>query len=268
MDLENDDLRRRYRLGRTAFGLLAVGVGLLFLNAATFLAYLVTFNQELGNLIQGPVWEWAVGSPITWATVLGTFLLVGCWDDPSWRRRAAILVVMHLVDLVTWAFQHAEAFGFEEVDFGHAWLLDQAVRGIGWAEFLLFIGLANDQVERLGQSSERPMGQGARLVAAVGLIYWAIVFIDQTNWKHAWPLVQRPIQPPKMYMTLLSSTLLVAIGSFQVTVICLAACRHTGQALGELAHDPDPDGLLRSRSEDFGDAPKPWWDKADDDPWR
>ena len=268
MDLESEELRRRYRIGRAGFGFIALGVGFLCLNASAYLAFFLSREMDILNLIESPLWNWLVGAPITGGTVLGTFLIFGCWPDSSWRRRAGALVVMHLIDVALWTLSNGEELGLDFGEIGHEWFRSQLAEGMGWLEFLLFIGLANDLIGRSGHAKGLQTGRGARLVSSVGFAFWLVVFFDQTDWDRQWPLVRLPLNNAKAVLLLLGSTILLAIAAFQVTAVCLTACRYSRRALADLATDEDPDELLRSRSESSDDHPNHWWDRRADDPWR
>src|SRR4051812_19348346 len=80
--------RARYRLCRAGFAFNGLGLGLIALDSALHLAFLTTRSFDLLQLLNGPFWQWVVGSSITWTTQVGSYLLWGRWNVPAWQRRA------------------------------------------------------------------------------------------------------------------------------------------------------------------------------------
>src|SRR4051794_13623385 len=209
MDLEREELRRRYQLCRAGFALNAVGLGLLCLNSAFNLAFLLTFEREILVLLRSPIWDWLVGAPITWTTLIGSYLLWGRSADPAWQRRAGLLVLMNFVDILLWTLEHGGTLGLRLGGIGHDWFRPPLGRGLGWFEFLLFARLATDMGSVLGKPKEPEAGVTARALATIGLIFWIVSFLTQTHWRHGWPLVNRPIRRGTLWMWLGSNVLMM-----------------------------------------------------------
>ncbi|HEV3162933.1 MAG TPA: hypothetical protein VGZ22_02750, partial [Isosphaeraceae bacterium] len=93
MDLQQEEQRRRYQRYRVGFGLIALGVGVLFIDSGCHLAWYLTFHPELKSLVTSRWWDWALGTTITWGTLIGSYFLWGRLQDPSWQNRAGLLVV-------------------------------------------------------------------------------------------------------------------------------------------------------------------------------
>jgi hypothetical protein len=273
MDLEREELRHRYRLCRVGFGLIALGLGLLFVDCGLHLALLLGGGGVHGivGVLKSQWWVWLVGAPITWATVVGAYLLWGRSADPVWQRRAGLLVIMNGIDLLSWILQHSDDLGLHLGPLGNDWLRYQLSTGLGWAEFLLFATMAIDMLSQLGKDPATEINTGARSMATIGLVFWAIVFVAQTDWGKGLPLQPRPI-PQQMgrdtwILIMFGSTLLTTLTSFQVAVLCGSAFLGCGRALQVMNHDDLAEDLLRSRSETFAEDPDRWF-VQDDDPWR
>jgi hypothetical protein len=83
-----------------------------------------------------PWYPWLVGAPITWGSLVGSYLLWGRWSEPSWQRRAGLLVLMNGFDLLTWFLHNAEALGLpsdpqlQRLLTEHAWFLTSLTRAL------------------------------------------------------------------------------------------------------------------------------------------
>jgi hypothetical protein len=266
MDFEREEQRGRYRLCRVGFGLIALGLGLLLVNSALWLAFLLTSAHDILTLLKNPLWDWVVGAPITWTTLIGSYLLWGRSTDPSWQRRAALLVIMNGIDMINWAVRHGDALGLRLGPVGHDWLRSQVSEGLGWAEFLLFTSMAVDMLEQLGKNPSAETGAAARSLSTIGLVFWAIVFMTATDWTSGWPLEHRQMGQDKWILILFGTSLLTTITSLQVAVLCGSAFLHCGRVLAEMNQEDLAEDLLRSRSETFADDPDRWFNR-DNDPW-
>src|SRR5262245_27385964 len=108
---ELDDPRPRYRLVGGGFGLIGLALGLLSMDAALDFAWLLSWHPGLRALMGNPTWSWLVGTPITFASLIGSYLLWGRWTEPRWQRRAGLLLLMNTGDVGLWMTQHARDFG-------------------------------------------------------------------------------------------------------------------------------------------------------------
>src|SRR5579864_2994688 len=106
MDLEREELRHNYRLCRAGFALIALGLTLLSLDSGCLLAGFLMRSRDLWSLRLTTWWDWLVGAPITWCTLVGSYLLLGRSSDPVWQRRAGLLVIMNGIDMIVWTLHH------------------------------------------------------------------------------------------------------------------------------------------------------------------
>jgi hypothetical protein len=263
MDLERDERRYRYRFCRAGFGLIALGLALLCLDACGILAWLLTFNPRIRGVVRSDWWDWFVGTPIPWATLIGSYLLWGRSTDPSWQRRAGVLVLLNGADLVSWTIAHNEQLGLGLKDVGHDWLRDQITSGLGWVEFMLFVSLAVEVSRELGKRTEADAGMATQSLATIGLIFWLLSFVTRTDWS-TWPLAEKQFAQNQIAVILLIAlgmSLLTAITAFHVTAHTIAAYRHCTGALAAMAAEDDAgEELLRSRSETSSDMPEHWFE--------
>ncbi|MBX6312894.1 MAG: hypothetical protein IRY99_08275 [Isosphaeraceae bacterium] len=264
MDWEFEDPTPRYRLCQAGFGLIALAIGLLCADAALDLAWLFTGHRGILALTHDRLWTWLVGAPITWGSLIGSYLLWGRWSEPRWQRRAGLLVLMNTIDLVLWFLNHGDELGLWIGEVPHRWLRGNLAMGLGWAELGLMAGLAADVSDHLGKGPETIAGGTvAKSFAGVGAAIWALWFLGMTDWGR-WPLGHRWLTPP-LYLLLVGSTLVLTLTTFQVAALSILASRHCGEFVRELKGNDPMLELLRSRSEqesdDFWEAPRP-------DPWR
>lgn len=254
MDFEDfDDQRPRYRLCQLGFGLMGLAIGLLCADLVCGLAYGLTREPALRQLLDHPAWTWVVSAPITGASLLGAYLLWGRWTTASWQRRAGLLALMCTIDLAVWGLSHAATLGFE-VPRGsdHQWLIGQLTQGMGWVEFILVADLASALSAHLGKADAPETGRSARALATIGVVLWAIDFGTRTDWSR-WPLEAAPIQKAEQLLLVIGGTVLSIVTTFQVTVLCMVASRQCRQFVAELDRlHRDPEAL-RSRSETEAD---------------
>lgn len=259
MDWDIVDERPKYRMCQTGFVLIALALGLLCIDAMLDLATWFTGNQAIGMVLRDPLWTWLVGAPITWGSLLGSYLLLGRWNESDWRRRAGLLVLMNTVDAGFWIITHGDALGLGLGPVPHPWARLHVGMAIGWAELLLIASLAADVSIRLGRARVIEAVRAARSCALFGAMLWAIWFVTQTRWDH-WPLVARKLNLEGVLL-MLAAVLVLALTSFQVTILCILASRQCGRVIRDLNREDQDHDLLRSRSEIA------WQDPSYDDPW-
>src|SRR3954452_15702504 len=121
MDQERETQRQTYLLCRLGFAILSVS--LLLACSTSILTLVAQFGgPSLMAWIGGLSWWRWVGTPIVWGCLVGTYLLWGRWDEPGWQRRAGMLVLMNLIDVVLWVLDHGDDLTLRLGDVGHKWL--------------------------------------------------------------------------------------------------------------------------------------------------
>jgi hypothetical protein len=261
MDWDIVDERPNYRVCQTGFALIALALGLLCIDAVLDLTTWFTGNQAIRMVLSDPLWTWLVGAPITWGSLLGSYLLLGRWPEPSWRRRVGLLVLMNTADAGFWILNHGDALGLRLGPMPHPWARMHLGMAMGWAELALIATLAADVSVRAGDGQTQAVeaSRAARSCALFGAMLWAIWFLTQTRWNH-WPLVAQRLSLEGVLL-MLASVLLLALTAFQVTILCIMASRQCGRMIRDLNQADQEHDLLRSRSEIA------WQDPSYDDPW-
>ncbi len=231
---------------RRGFAVLALAIGLLCLAHATILA--LPFDEEglVQTLRAQPFWMWLVDAPITWGSLLGSYLIwVACSETP-WRRWAGLLVLMNAVDAALWTISRSDELGLPWSALGqrHHWSIFLVAAGLGWCELTILAGLALKLLVDAGLTKAPvPPGKPHSAVpgvASIGLVVWALFVVTQTDWTTWLP---RPLLGPAYPLLLLSSAALYTLASFLVTVQCLTVsryCRKQAQVVarsGELGED-------------------------------
>jgi hypothetical protein len=252
MDIEIENLRPKYSLCRAGFLLMAISLGLACLSRGCTLVSFVTINPALTDLLRSSFWTWGVGAPITWAALIGSYLLWGRWTEPEWQRRAGLLVLMNAIDLVTWFVEHRGAFGLAGGQLQHDWLIFQVTELLQWCEMLLITGLATDLILHFGEEQQPEISRAAQSLAMIGLGLTVVYCLLQTDWTK-WPL--QPLRRGPGVMMFLGSLLLMTMATFQVTALCILAARRCGDYLRELEKHAGADDLVGSQSE----SKDPWY---------
>lgn len=271
-DFEGEEHLPKYRLCRVGFTLVSIGLGLLCLSAAADLAYMFTFQPWLAKLLTGEFWKWAVAGPITWTTFLGSYFLWAGWADPRWRRRAGMLLLLNLFDMIQWTLNHHVDLNLpmRVGGVGHEWFRDQFAQGLGWVEFWLFADLAADLATYTGSDQAEGRRARVRTLVGIGAILWAIQFTSLTDWRPPlWPLRHRQIKrvdKPILLLLFLILPVLMIAATLNVIGLAVLACRRCTLALAEAETDRDQGlDLLTSRSEtddfwkDFGSGKDDHW---------
>jgi hypothetical protein len=263
LDPERDTQRQTYRLCRLGFAIMAAILVLASADAVVFLARLFGFRL-LAWIAHTPVWRW-LGVPIVWGSLVGSYLLWGRWREPSWQRRAGLLVLMCLVDAVLWIIDHGNVLGLSVGGFGHEWLRSQLGQALGWAEFALIASLAGDLMAHLGADQAPDAAKATRSLAATGAVVWFLYFCEQTIWSQGWPLVGKA-RPDSLESLLLflGSQMIWTVTLIQVTALTIAATRQTSQALDEMDREDQDHDLFRSPSETHASLIHPLHDEPAD----
>ena len=179
-DPEREQIRKTYQLCRLGFGINAAA---LFLACFTALVTLVaSFERGVFIWVQQSVWYQWFDAPIVWFSLIGTMLLWGRWDNPSWQRRSGLLLVMCMVDICLWFVSRGETLGLRVGEIEHHWLRSHLGEALGWSEFALMSSLSCDYLVHLGVEHVRESDKSTRSMAATGAMVWMLLFCQQTNW--------------------------------------------------------------------------------------
>lgn len=263
MDFERDRLRNRLRLCQVGFVLSSIGLGLLCFNEACSWGSRIFGQRELWEIVNSRWWSLFFGAAIPWTTLIGSYFFWGRSADPSWQRRAGLLVIMNGIDAYTWFLMYGHAFGLGVAPAGPNWLLFELSNVLGWVEFMLFASLAADMLRELGNPAAAEQEAATRWLSTVGLVLWILLFVAFSSWGG---------RPPRNFRilrdVLLAAAFVRIATSFQVTVLAVAAGRQCARARIKLNDEADEHELLRSPSERDGEDPFAWLEhQRKDDPW-
>lgn len=257
MNLEPERNRLRYHLCAGGFTLTALALGLLCADAALHLLHALSRDGRVLAILENPWYSRLVGAPITWGSLVGSYLLWNRWDQPSWRRRAGLLVLMNTFDLLTWFLHNGLDLGlWTDPAIGrllaeHGWFLRNLSQALGWAELALFASLAADVLAHLEMPGALQAGQTTRIFITVGATAQVLFFLLLTDWRREphWPLPRRQGGDPLVYLLFLASSFLLAVASLQVTALSMVASRYCQRLLVEWRQADQEQDLLKSRSE-------------------
>ena len=247
-DWDHEPPRPKLRICRAGFALSGIGLTLLAFSAAVELGFLLSFSPTLIMVMESAAWKWLVGGPITWMTLVGAYLLWGGWADPSWRRKAGLLLLLNSIDGVQWVLGSEQDLGLRLGRVGHGWLRSQVAEGFGWIEFALYARLAAQLLAHVGDKEAGASAVKARALSAVGFVLWAFGFATRTAWRRGWPLMPRMLRLPG-WLTLLGQSALTLATSLNVVVLCVGACRRCTRAIAAEHTEEQGLDLLTSRSE-------------------
>ena len=265
---EPEDQRAKIRrhLVRYQAGLLILGLALLVASLIHVFT-MVLLQLELFPVLQLIVqYEFPIDTTIVLGSLSGVSLLWGHWPDESWRRRSGLLLLLCLVDLVSWSAEYAVTLGISDVSFGHDYFRRSLGTAIGWSELALIASLAAEMASVLGETEAIELGKAARSLATLAGVIWMLYFFLNTNWiAPVWPL--RPFRLTFLTYNLRRCWFLLdAILLVQVTFLCLRAARVCRRSVRSMNAEIRADETFLSPSE------RGWNDlqgeaQADFDPW-
>jgi hypothetical protein len=264
MDLERETQRQTYQLCRLGFAILSAALTLACVTALIAVAAPFTGAHSILIAIITSTWFRWIDAPIVWGSLIGTYLLWGRWKDAGWQRRAGLLVVMSLVDLILWFLERGDTLGLRLGEVGHEWFRSHLGQALGWAEFALMASLTGDMLAHLGVEQAPEAGRSTRTLAATGAIVWMLLFCQQTNWRKGWPLTGQRVLTLETLMLDLGSNMIWTITLIQVTALTIAAARQSSRVLSEMDREDQKDEIFRSPSDaDTNLLPTPYDATAD-----
>ena len=259
MDQDRETQRRTYQLCRLGFTILSAALGLACLTSLLGLALPFLGFRDLARAIfSSKLFLW-IDAPIVWGCLIGAYLLWGRWTQASWQRRAGLLVLMGLVDIVLWLFKNGEMIGLRLDEVGHEWFRSHLGEALGWAEFALTASLAGDLLAHLGVAQAPEAARSTRSLAATGAVVWMLLFVQETDWKKGWPLQGAHDLNIEGFLLSLGWNLIWTIALIQTTALTITAARQTGRALAEMDEEDREDDLFGSPSDTGADLlPTPY----------
>jgi hypothetical protein len=247
MDNDTEELRacrcRSYRASWFGFSLYGSYLALtaLFALASDFSLF-VGGRRNLGGLLGIDSFESHFDTFRTWARLLACFGLAAAWpDDPSWRRRARLLLVLAIGDVALWATVAAVPLGLATEPTRHSFLLDNLRMALGWSRYLLLASLAADLATSAGTPGAREFGRAARSTAMTGAALWFAFFLCFVEWDRPWPLAPRRRLSIEALQLMMAYTLINLVCLVQAAVLTLIAARAAARMLGEAAREARAD---------------------------
>jgi hypothetical protein len=246
MDLEQERERQRrsYSASWIGFALITLMfvVSTLF-QCANLLLMLSGQFRNVGNLLGIDSFDFYYSTFRTWTRLLGCLMLWSAWNEPSWRRRSGLLVMMSMADVVLWSTEHGVRLGFLEGAPGHDFFRQSLYLALGWPRFALFASLAANFAEHVGYARAGEFAKAVIRTSMTGGIVWFLYFLYAIDWTRPWPLVARRFDHD-LILLYLSFIVLSTMCLVQSTLLCALATRSAGMALREMrnedkrAHDP------------------------------
>ena len=238
------DPRTRLRICRSGFGLSGLALAVLSFDAAIgVVAFWV--HGPLRQVVASPIWSWILGTPITWGSLIGSLILWGAWSDAGWRRRLGPLIAMNTIDAFLWAMSHAQELGLDGASAeSYAWIRALVGLTFGWIELQLFASLAAEVAAHYKAPEAIARSQAPRAICRIGLMLTGFIFAVGTDFTE-WPFTHRLTVAGVLLQHFAS--IILAIASYHVAMLCLLAarqCRQELQALDEAESDglPPVDG--------------------------
>lgn len=235
-----EDHLRRYRLCRGGFALIAVAAGVMTLDSAGHVAFLLSFHRELFEFFNGPRWVWWAGTTIAWSGLLGSCLLWGRWDEPHWRRRANLLVMLALASLGLWLLRHGVSLGLLEVEAPWPSVRNHLSFGVRLAWLWLTIGLTSDVALHLGRSEADEARTTLYGVALAAGTVWALLMLHEWNGLGRGRFRITPLY----WLLFLGTAALRGLTGFFLTVLALLTARESGLLARQLQIDARHDDLF------------------------
>lgn len=245
------DPRVVYRVGRVAFGMMAVAVGLSSLTYILHVIAALTWNWPLMRVMESPAWDWGVGTPSTIMAFFGAMLMLGRQRDRAWQVRAFLITLIYGYFLAYWFLDHAKMIGFE--GFPEPNRRDDfrllIGRLIGLIGIFNLATLAAEQSASLGVREAPALLKSTRAAWSVGLTLWILFAIRQFDWENPWPPRCFPIRNFETFAMYLGLIMARGVAGVFTVVLCCHACVACSRELDRVQstmRDSDP---FRSKSE-------------------
>ncbi len=243
---EPEDHVRRYRLCQLGFGLIAVATAVMTADSAAHVAFLLSFQRDLFEFLNGGRWVWFAGTTIVWSSLIGSCLLLGRWSEGHWPRRARWLVGLALAGLALWVVRHGAAFGLFEGEAPWPLLRNHASFAFRLVWLVIVTGMAADVAQHLGRPEAAESRASLYAVLMAAATVWGLLLLYE--WNGFGPRRFRPT--PLYWLLYLGTAGLRALAAFFLTVLALLTARECGTILRELRASERGDDL-------FHDGPGP-----------
>ena len=238
LEPERDRRRRSYRACWIGFALYGVGLAAAAVVAISTLLLLFTGQiADLGYWLGIDSFDFRFESVRTWERLLACLALAAAWPtDAGWRRRAGLLLLMAIGDVVLWAVVHGDALGVADKPTAHLVFCHHLRTALGWSRFLLIANLSADLARHAGMPRADEFGKAARSTAVTGAALWFVYFLGRIDWRRPWPLAERRLTLDALHL-LMASEMISALCLIQASLLTLLAGRAAARALREMADE-------------------------------
>lgn len=229
-----DDYLKTYRLSRTGFLFLTIGLApLALLQVLIIVGEVLVGDRQIEMWLQQSTWLDWLPTLATWSTLIGSTLLWGRWDNPSWQRRTSLLMAMCLIDVGIWFLDLGDPQGVGD----WAWFRTQFGNALGWAEVALLASLSGDFLTHLGVEQADESARSTRSLAASGALIWLLLFCETANLHDGWPIKPKARIPRQTLLLDLGTNLIGIICLIQVAALVVAAFHQSDRQVREMEVD-------------------------------
>ena len=253
--LELVDDRPTYRVGRIAFFLIAVGVGLASLSHLAQATFFLTRSFHLLAILRSSAWEWGVVGPGSLASFLGTMLLLNRTIDRHWKSRVVFLFVIQSYFFGWFCLDHVKMLEpgaavnpVRRSDLAEL-ILWVGTRSLGLVAMLIVGSLAWDVCRRLRSVECEPLFRASRSAATIGLTLWCFYVMRRVDWRELWPPRIFIFFDPQAFHIQIGAVLARAVSGFLAMILCGHAAMACSRELRRLDHEMTEQDPFRSRSE-------------------
>ena len=231
------NLTSRYTLCRWGFVLTALASTVMTVDAAGQAALLLNRDPRMVAkllVFVSPEWGLYAGSVLTWCALAGSILLVGRWDEESWRRRTGWFMLLSVAGVGMWVLRHADRFGLSPAEAPHPLLRMLVTIGLRWLWMLRLIDLAGDVAEHLGLAAARKERAAARTALLLAAVFWGLLLLVDLPALLGQPVRMGPRGFRRIFLPFIGFTFTRCAVSFLTTILALAAARECSRMLKDL----------------------------------
>lgn len=246
------DPRIVYRVGRVAFFLAAVAVGLSSMQHALVILTHHPSNAFLLVIMSSAAWGWLVLCPITFGGFFAAFLLLGRWRDAKWISRSILFALIQTYLLVYWCMDNHELLGLPLLfprRFDMGGLL--SMRAIGFVLMLTLGSMAFDVLQRHGRTDSEGLLRATRSVCGIGLSLLTILAFRLYDRGHPWPPRFQGFRfgDPESIHLFMGAIFARPIAGLFVCILCARACATCSRELARMQRAMIDDDPFQSRSD-------------------
>jgi hypothetical protein len=234
LECEREAQGRGYRACWVGFSLYAFNLVVASLiQTATLFLFFTGQNPNLAVWLRIDAVQFDLGLDTlqAWVRLLACLSLVGAWPaNPGWRRRAGLLLMMAIGDVILWGVFNAVPLGLASEATRHMVFFRYLRTTLGWSRFLLVASLASDFARHAGMPGADEFGKAARSTATTGAAVWFIYFLSRIQWSQPWPMAERRMTF-EVFHLLIAGEVIKLLCLIQAGLLALLASRAASAAL-------------------------------------